>query len=61
MKLSSYSTQARQARSRMQRLSSDAAYAQMDRLMGKKTISPARSANGVLSSTGHAPLAKSSR
>lgn len=61
MTLSSYSKQARQARSRMPRLTSAAAYAQMERLMGKTTTSPLRSDSGPPASSGQAPAEKSCR
>jgi hypothetical protein len=40
MSLTDYSMQARQARSRMPRLASAAAYAQMELLMGKTRLRP---------------------
>lgn len=61
MTLSTYSKQARQARSRMPRLSSAAAYVQMDQLMGKKGTSPSQNASGPPSSNGRRPAKKSSR
>lgn len=61
MTLSSYSKQARQARSRMPRLTSAAAYAQMERLMGKTTTSPARSDSGMPVLNGQMPVGKSFR
>jgi hypothetical protein len=61
MKLNEFSKLARQARSRMPRLTSAAAYAQMDQLMGKTGTSPAQSASGQPSSSGLIPAGKSSR
>jgi hypothetical protein len=61
MTLQQFSKLARQARSRMPRLTSGAAYAQMERLMGRTATSVALSASGKPSSNGRLPAAKSSR
>jgi hypothetical protein len=61
MKLVSFSKQARQARSQMPRLTSAAAYAQMDSLMGRTGSSAKPNGNGRPSSIGLAPTEKSSR
>jgi hypothetical protein len=47
MTLKDYSRLARQARSRMPRLSCAVAYAQMEQLMGKMGTSPGRSVSGT--------------
>ena len=47
MTLKDYSRLARQARTRMPRLSSAVAYAQMEQLMGRTGTSPARSVSGT--------------